>query len=66
MEREKTMYLEFNWTANAYQFRFGDTFTDVQGYRSADSLDDARWILSTAKLKLGKKTDSRTWAIELA
>jgi hypothetical protein len=60
------MFLEFNWTANVYIFRFGDVPTSVLGYRSAESLDEARWILSTAKLKLGKKTDSRTWAIELA
>jgi hypothetical protein len=38
----------------------------VRGYRSAESLDEARSILSMAGLKLGKKTDSRTWAIELA
>jgi hypothetical protein len=60
------MFLEFNWTANVYQFRFGSVFTDVRGYRSAESLDEARSILSMAGLKLGKKTDSRTWAIELA
>jgi hypothetical protein len=60
------MFLEYNWTANVYQFRFGSVFTDVRGYRSAESLEEARWILSTAGLKLGKKTDSRTWAIELA
>jgi hypothetical protein len=60
------MYLEYNWTAGVYIFRVGDVPTDVRGYRSAESLEEARWILSTAGLKLGKKTDSRTWAIELA
>ena len=58
------MFVEFNWTANAYQFRFGDVFTDVRGWRSAPSLSDVRTILAQAGLRLGRKTDSRTWSIE--
>jgi hypothetical protein len=58
------MYLEFNWTAGVYQFRFGDTFIDVRGFRSVESLDEARYVLGMARLKLGKKTDTRTWKIE--
>jgi hypothetical protein len=57
------MYVEFNWTANVYQFRFGHTFTSVGGFHSAEDLEGVRWILSTCKLKLGKKTDTRTWEI---
>jgi hypothetical protein len=57
------MYLEFNWTANVYQFRFGHSFIDVRGFRSAESIDEAKYILGLAKLKVGKKTASRTWEI---
>ena len=57
------MFLEYNWTAGVYQFRFGHVWLDVVGYRSAETLDEARYILGLAKLKLGKKTDSRTWEV---
>ena len=57
------MYLEFDWTFNVYRPRFGDTFIDVRGVRSWESLKDAKWDLAVCKLKLGKKTDSRTWEI---
>jgi hypothetical protein len=57
------MFLEFNWTANVYQPRFGYTFTDVRGWRSFDSLEEARYVLSTCGMRLGRKTDSRTWEI---
>lgn len=58
------MFLEYNWTACRYQPRFGDTFTDIRGERGWDSLDDAKAALEAAGLKLGRKTASRTWAIE--
>jgi len=58
------LYLEFNWTANAYQPRFGDSFIDVRGERSFFTLADAKHALECAGLKLGDKTDSRTWRIE--
>ena len=57
------MFLEFNWMVGLYQFRFGDRFTDVGGTRSVESLKEARWVLKASGLKLGRKTDSRTWAI---
>lgn len=57
------MFLEFNWTAGVYQPRFGQTFTDIDGQRSFDSLADAKAALLAKGLKLGKKTDSRSWEI---
>jgi hypothetical protein len=57
------MYLEYNWTACVYQPRFGDTFTSVNGLRSYDSLATAKQELAIVKLKLGRKTDTRTWEI---
>ncbi len=56
-------FIEFNWTANVYQFRIGQSFTDFRGVRSWDSLDDARSDLEAAGLRLGCKTDSRTWPV---
>jgi hypothetical protein len=59
------MYLEYNWTACCYQPRFGDTFTSINGWRSFETLEQARTELALAGLKLGRKTDSRTWRIEV-
>lgn len=58
------MYLEYNWTFCRWQARFGSTFTDIRGERSFASLADAKAALKAAGLKLGRKTDSRTYAIE--
>jgi len=60
------MFLEYDWTFNVYRARFGNHFTDVRGERSWDSLPEAKRALRAANLKLGKKTDSRTWRIETA
>jgi hypothetical protein len=57
------MYLEYDWTFNVYRPRFGYVFTDVNGLRSYDSLADAKYELGIVGLKLGKKTDDRTWQI---
>ena len=57
------MFLEFNWTANVYQPRFGDSFTSVNGWRSFETLEQAKAELAYCHLKLGKKTDTRTWEI---
>ena len=59
------MFLEYNWTANCYQPRIGHTFTSINGLRSYASLDEARYELSIVGLKLGRKTDSCTWEIQL-
>ena len=60
------MYLEYNWTACTYQLRFGDVFTDCRGRRYFNTLAEARECLRQAGLRLGKKTDSRTWPVEAA
>jgi hypothetical protein len=59
------MYREYDWTFNVYRPRIGDTFTSVNGMRSFESLDDAKQVLRWCNLRLGKKTDTRTWRIEL-
>ena len=57
------MYLEYNWTACVYQPRLGRVFTAINGWRSFESLAIAELELSIVGLKLGRKTDSRTWEI---
>lgn len=56
-------FIEFNWTANVYQFRIGTTFTDFRGVRSWETITDVRADLSAAGLRLGDKTDSMTWPV---
>lgn len=60
------MHIEYDWMTSTYKPRFGDTFIDIDGQRSFDSLDDVKAALSRRGLRLGRKTDTRTWAIELA
>ena len=60
------MYLEYDWTYSVYRPRFGNTFTSVNGWQSFPSLAVAKAELAVVKLKVGRKTDSRTWQIELA
>lgn len=57
-------FVEYDWCFNVYRFRVGANFTDFRGVRSWPSIKDARYDLNLAGLKLGKKTDSRTWAVE--
>jgi hypothetical protein len=57
------MFLEYDWAFNVYRPRFGDTFIDVRGERSWESLNAAKSALNLCGLKLGRKTDSRTWEI---
>ena len=56
-------FIEFNWTANCWQFRFGGTFTDFQGVRSWDTFADAKQFLASKGCSL-TKTDSRTYRVE--
>jgi hypothetical protein len=58
------MFLEYDWTFAVYRPRLGHAFTAVNGLRSYESLDVARYELGLVGLALGKKTDSRTWCIE--
>ncbi len=60
------MFIEYDWTFMVYRPRFGLTFTDIRGERSFDSLADCRAALAAAGLRLGRKTDSRTWKVETA
>lgn len=60
------MYLEYDWTFNVYRPRLGSVFTSIAGQLSFESLCEAKQVLAWRGLKLGNKTDSRTWSIELA
>lgn len=64
--KEVGMFLEFDWTGCVYRPRFGRTFTEVGGCRFFVSLAEARDVLASCRLKLGPKTDTRTWKIEAA
>lgn len=55
------LYIEFDWTFGVYRFRVGQTFTDLRGVRSWESIDGVKADLRAADLRLGRKTDSRTW-----
>jgi hypothetical protein len=57
------MYLEYDWTFNVYRPRFGDSFISFRGHRSFESIDEVKQVLGSCGLKLGRKTDSRTWEI---
>ena len=60
------MYLEYDWTFDVYRPRFRGGFIDVRGFRSFKSMKEAKDVLASAGLKVGKKTDTRTWMIENA
>lgn len=61
------MFIEYDWTSMVYRLRFGaDVFTDFRGWRSFPKLEDWRQLLKPHGLKVGRKTDSRTWKIEEA
>jgi hypothetical protein len=51
--------LELDWTSNRYRSHFGDV------EHSFESLAAARHALRLVGLRLGAKTDPRTWRIEL-
>ena len=57
------MFLEFDWTYGVYRARFGSVWTDIRGVSTWDNLKDVKFDLERAGLKLGRKTDSRTWEI---
>ena len=58
------MFLEYDWTFGVYRPRFGSSFIDFRGDRSWPTMADAKAALRAAGLRVGKKTDSRTWSIE--
>jgi hypothetical protein len=57
------MYVEYDWMLGVYRFRFGHTFTDFHGVRSLDSLAEVRSFLKQQGARLGRKTDTRSWAV---
>jgi hypothetical protein len=57
------MSLEFDWASNAYRARLGDALMSIE--HSFETLAAARHALRLVGLRLGAKTDPRTWRIEL-
>jgi hypothetical protein len=56
------MFLEYDWTSNAYRSHLGDGFT--ANPHAFETLAAARHGLRLVGLRLGAKTDARTWRIE--
>jgi hypothetical protein len=56
------MFLKFDWTSNAYCARLGDASMPIT--HSFETLADARHDLRLIGLRLGAKTNGRTWRIE--
>ena len=56
------MFLEYDWTYDAYRPRLGDGFPSIT--RSFETLAAARHALRLVGLRLGVKTDPRTWQVE--
>jgi hypothetical protein len=56
------MFLEYDWTSNAYSSHLGGAFTSAE--HSFETLAAARHALRLIGLRLGDKTDERTWRIE--
>jgi len=53
------MVLEYDWESNAYCSRSDDPFPMIK--QSFETLADARLALRLVGLRLGAKTDPRTW-----
>jgi hypothetical protein len=64
-EQDHRMSVEYDWTSNTYRSRLGDAFTPVDGWRSFETLAAARHQLRLVGLRLGTKTDPRTWRVEV-
>jgi hypothetical protein len=56
------MSLAYDWTSNAYCARLGDTSMPIE--HSFETLAAARHNLRLIGLRLGAKTDQRTWRVE--
>jgi hypothetical protein len=56
------MFLEFDWTSNTYRSHLGGAFTSIE--HSFETLAAARHALRLIGLRLGAKTDGRTWRVE--
>ena len=62
MMTEHRMFLEYDWTSNTYRCHLGGEFTPIE--HSFETLAGARRDLRLIGLRLGAKTDERTWRIE--
>jgi hypothetical protein len=56
------MFLEFDWTSNTYRSHLGDAST--ANPHAFETLAAARHALHLIGLRLGAKTDARTWRVE--
>jgi hypothetical protein len=56
------MFLEYDWTSNTYHSRLGGAFTSIE--HSFETLAAARHALHLIGLRIGDKTDPRTWRID--
>jgi hypothetical protein len=54
------MFLEIDWTSNTYRSHLGGAFTS----HTFETLAAARHDLRLIGLRLGAKSDERTWRIE--
>lgn len=57
------MYLEYDWTFGCFRPRFGRVFTGIRGVTYYNNMNEAKEHLRQCGLRLGKKTDTRTWEI---
>jgi hypothetical protein len=56
------MFLEYDWTSNTYRSHLCAAFTSIA--HSFETLAAARHALRLVGLRIGAKTDGRTWRIE--
>jgi hypothetical protein len=56
------MFLEFDWTSNTFRSHLGEGFTEKP--HAFETLAAARHDLRLIGLRLGAKTDGRTWRVE--
>lgn len=55
--------IEYDYPHGVYRPRVGSVFTTFNGVATFDTLAEADAVLSSAGLRIGRKTDSRTWEI---
>ncbi len=56
------MFLEYDWISNTYRARLGGASMPIR--HSFETLAAARHGLPLVGLRIGAKTDGRTWRIE--
>jgi hypothetical protein len=55
------MFLKYDWTSNTYSSQLGGAFTIEHSF---ETLAAARHALHLIGLRIGDKTDERTWRIQ--